>query len=348
MKWSIFVLMTITTGMFCNGLLAAGPNPTPAVLDSTEEAQLIFMREEEKLARDVYMTFFAAWHLNIFANLADSEQRHMDTMLKMLEMFNIDDPVVSDDVGAFSDPDLAVLYPQLISRGDDSALEALDVGAFVEETDIRDLRLAIANTDEPALINAYGNLLAASRNHLRMFVAHIAALGVDYEAQVLDQADADEITGDFDITPGEGFSINSGLNDAWYYPATNGQGFFITVYPELEQIFLAWFTYDVERPGEEVTALLGDPGHRWLTAFGSYSGGLAELEIEITSGGVFDSTEPVVTQISGGSIVLQFDNCMTGSVTYDIPSINRQGVVPIQRIALDNVANCQLLNGGTQ
>ena len=59
------------------------------------------------------------------------------------------------------------------------------------------------------------------------------------------------------------FQINPGLNDAWYDPATIGQGFLISVFPEIKQVFLAWFTFDTERPPEDVTALLGEPGHRW-------------------------------------------------------------------------------------
>ena len=140
-----------------------------------------------------------------------------------------------------------------------------------------------------------------------------------------------------------GFGINSGLNDAWFNPATPGQGFFVTVYPVIGQIFLAWFTYDTERPPAEVEAILGDPGARWLTAFGPFAGDTAILDIEVTSGGIFDSSLPVPTQSADGTIILRFSGCEFGSVSYDIPSIERQGVIPIERIALDNVALCESL-----
>ena len=81
----------------------------------------------------------------------------------------------------------------------------------------------------------------------------------------------------------DSFSINAGLNDAWYYPDTDGQGFFITVFPDLEAVSLAWFTYDTDLPADDDTASLGDPGHRWLTAVGPIAGNQAIMEIEMTS-----------------------------------------------------------------
>ena len=139
------------------------------------------------------------------------------------------------------------------------------------------------------------------------------------------------------------FEINAGVNDSWYYPPTSGQGFFITVFPDIEMMFLAWFTYELERPGEDVTAMLGEPGHRWLTAFGPYSGDTATLDIEITRGGVFDTGEPKPVQNLDGTIIVTFSSCTAGEVAYDIPSVGRSGIVPIQRLAHDNVAFCEEL-----
>jgi len=138
-----------------------------------------------------------------------------------------------------------------------------------------------------------------------------------------------------------GFEINSGLNDAWYDPVTSGQGFFITVFPDIAKIFLAWFTYDTERPDPSVTALLGGPGQRWLTAFGSYAGNQAVLNIEMTSGGVFDSANPSPIQQADGDIILEFTGCDAATISYSISSVDRQGVIPIERIALDNVGLCE-------
>jgi hypothetical protein len=137
------------------------------------------------------------------------------------------------------------------------------------------------------------------------------------------------------------FQINAGLNDAWWNPETGGQGFFNIVFPDVQQMFLAWFTYDLERPDDSVTANLGDPGHRWLTAFGDYSGDQAVLDIEINQGGVFDSAAPAPVANTDGTITVEFSGCNAGTVTYDIDSVDRQGVVPIERLALDNMPLCQ-------
>lgn len=140
--------------------------------------------------------------------------------------------------------------------------------------------------------------------------------------------------------------INSGLNDAWYNPATNGQGFLITVFPDREEMFLAWFTFDTERPPEDVGALLGEPGHRWLTAQGPYIGDTANLTIFVTEGGVFDAAEPAATTdpAGDGTMKIEFEDCENGLVSYEIASLGISGEIPIQRIAPDNAALCESLS----
>jgi plastocyanin len=142
---------------------------------------------------------------------------------------------------------------------------------------------------------------------------------------------------------GNGFLINEGLNDSWFNPATGGQGFFITVFPDIEMMFLAWFTYDVERPPGNVSAMLGEPGHRWLTAFGPYAGDTAMLEVELTQGGVFDASPPAPTQGPDGTMTVVFSDCNTAEVTYNITSAQVSGEVPIRRIANDNIPFCESL-----
>jgi len=142
------------------------------------------------------------------------------------------------------------------------------------------------------------------------------------------------------------FTINAGLNDAWFNPATSGQGLLVTVFPDIKQMFLAWFTYDTERPPEDVTAFLGEPGHRWLTAQGPYDGDTATLKIFVTKGGVFDSPVPAAeTDPAGdGTITLEFADCENGLVTYHITSLDISGEFPIERITADNVALCEMLS----
>lgn len=139
------------------------------------------------------------------------------------------------------------------------------------------------------------------------------------------------------------FKINSGLNDAWYNPATDGQGFYIAVLPDVGLVSLAWFTYDTTAPQVDVHANLGSANHRWLTALGPINGNQVVMDIEITSGGLFDTGSPI-QRTSDGIITLTFDDCYSGTIDYDITSINQQGSVPIQRAANDNVALCEALS----
>ena len=150
----------------------------------------------------------------------------------------------------------------------------------------------------------------------------------------------------YDLSMFNVFRINPGLNDAWYNTETSGQGFFITVFPDLGVVLLAWFSYDTELPQMDATANLGDPGHRWLTAVGPIDGNQALMNIEMTSGGIFDAASDIIRTDppgSDGTLLLTFDSCSSGTIEYDIPSINRQGIVPIQRVASDNIVLCEAL-----
>jgi cyclophilin family peptidyl-prolyl cis-trans isomerase len=167
------------------------------------------------------------------------------------------------------------------------------------------------------------------------------------ELPMIDYPGAGVITEDhlvmIDVQESNSFPINPGLNDAWYNPDTNGQGFFIIVYPEIESMFLSWFTYDTERPDETTPSILGEPYHRWLTAQGPFAGNRAVLDVYVSRGGVFDAGLPAPVSTLDGTIAVEFHGCNDGTVSYDIPSIGRQGVVDIERIVLDNVALCEEL-----
>ena len=147
------------------------------------------------------------------------------------------------------------------------------------------------------------------------------------------------------LTVNSGVPINQGMNDAWFNPGTDGQGFFIITYPEIELMFLAWFTFDTERPDSSTPTQLGEPGHRWLTAQGNYADDKAVLDVFVTSGGIFDSGASDPTSNQDGTMIVEFKTCNEGTITYDIPSIDRQGTIPIQRITQDKVALCEELAG---
>ena len=148
------------------------------------------------------------------------------------------------------------------------------------------------------------------------------------------------------VQPPQPFTMNAGLNDAWFYPITAGQGFFITVFPALGRVSVAWFTYDTELPPLDATANLPDPGHRWMTGLGIIDGDRAVMNIDITSGGLFNTATTIQhTDPAGsdGTITLIFYDCSSGLIEYNITSIDQQGSIPIQRITPDNVALCEAL-----
>ena len=151
------------------------------------------MREEEKLAHDVYMTLYRTWDHRMFKNIARSEYRHMEAVRAMLKKYNIPDPVSDDTIGIFADPNLQTLYIRLTAEGSVSLLEALRVGAFIEELDIFDLKMFLLKADNSDLKTVYQNLMKGSRNHLRAFFSQITQNGASYQRKYLSQAEIDAI-----------------------------------------------------------------------------------------------------------------------------------------------------------
>jgi len=166
---------------------------------------------------------------------------------------------------------------------------------------------------------------------------------VEQDVLELDTADNCQSVGPITVeATGEPLRINAGLNDAWYNPATDRQGFFINVFPDDQKMFLSWFTYDLSRPPSSVSAQLGDPGHRWLTAQGHYDRGVAMLDVVLTEGGVFDqATPPVQRDPLYGTLQVQFSDCAHGEIRFDLPAVGRSGTIPITRVSADNVKVCE-------
>jgi hypothetical protein len=200
-KTNLFVMTLMAAlagpmGFLGTDALAAGPQGGRGVrvqpLNADEAATLTFMREEEKMARDVYLNMAARWALPPFANIAKSEQQHMDAIKAKLDKYRLPDPAMAE-IGTFRNAELQALYDGLMDRGEISYLEALRVGGLIEEVDIEDLDNAIAATNHADLAQVYGNLLRGSRNHLRAFASTIERQGVVYEAQHLDQEIVDAI-----------------------------------------------------------------------------------------------------------------------------------------------------------
>ena len=140
-------------------------------LTELEEQNILFMREEEKLARDVYLVMYDLWGADIFANISESEQRHMDAIERLITRYGLEDPVAVDVIGEFVDPDLQLLYDDLVKSGEGSLEDALMVGVLIEEKDIADLIQALEDTDKRNVKRVFQNLLNGSYNHLDAFNA---------------------------------------------------------------------------------------------------------------------------------------------------------------------------------
>lgn len=162
-------------------------------VNETEEGSLVYMREEEKLARDLYRSFYEKWKTPIFDNISKSEQKHTDSINALLTKYQITDPVTNNEKGIFTNSELQEIYNELITSGSLSFFDALKVGAAVEELDISDLTQALEQTDSQDIKTVYENLLKGSRNHLRSYVQMINNYGQDYEAVYLTPEEVETI-----------------------------------------------------------------------------------------------------------------------------------------------------------
>ncbi len=162
-------------------------------LSSAEIDEMTFLREEEKLARDVYLSLAETWQLPIFSQIARAESQHMNRVLVLLELYGIQDPISDDSVGAFNNPDLQALYTMLVETGENSLIDALAVGATIEDLDLADIDEILALSENAPIGFVCENLAKGSRNHLRAFMAALRAQDGDYVPQYLDQETFDAI-----------------------------------------------------------------------------------------------------------------------------------------------------------
>ncbi len=169
------------------GLVATISQSSQKSLTAADEAGIIKMREEEKLARDVYLTLADQYNLSVFSNIAKAEQTHMDSVKVLLDKYKINDPVVNDMIGEFSDPEIKQLYDELVAKGKTSTKDALLVGATIEDLDIYDLDKLTQETDNPDIKLVYERLTLGSENHLRAFTRNLKELGVNYEPEYISQ-----------------------------------------------------------------------------------------------------------------------------------------------------------------
>ena len=165
-----------------------------STLTDAEAKTLQFMHEEEKLAKDVYLTLYDKWNIRSFSNIAGAEQRHQDKLKGLLDQYGVPSVIQSSTVGDFANPELAKMYKDLTTQGLASLEGALKVGGMIEELDIMDLQKAIAESDKADIDITYEHLMRGSRNHLRAFAKQYSKnVGGTYQAQLMPAAEVNAI-----------------------------------------------------------------------------------------------------------------------------------------------------------
>jgi hypothetical protein len=177
----------------CDGLTSYLATLPTEPLSDVEKDGLLFTREEEKLARDVYVAMAAKWGHRVFTNIAAAEQRHMDAVLYLLERYDLADPAEGLAPGVFASERLQSLYVSLVERGNLGLVDAFAVGATIEDLDLADVGDLLEDADNVDVDTLMQNLAKGSRNHLRSFVALLTAAGATYEPVFLDPETYQEI-----------------------------------------------------------------------------------------------------------------------------------------------------------
>ena len=183
----IFGLPLLLAVFSCNNDDSSVADQENTNLTNDDNAALLFMLEEEKLARDTYTYLGDLWNINQFSNIKKSEQSHMNAIIVLLDQYDISYSLLA--YGEFNNPDIQKLYDQFIEYGSENKANALEVGANIEDLDIVDLAKFIDATTNNAMIQVFESLQCGSRNHLRSFVNAIELSGNTYEPQYLTQED---------------------------------------------------------------------------------------------------------------------------------------------------------------
>lgn len=182
------IVLGLTIFLFSGAIISATTS-----LTKQEIEDILHMREEEKLARDVYITLYNIHKLPIFNNISKSEQAHMNAVKTLIDRYNLNDPVKDNTVGKFTNLEFTKLYNSLVEKGKKSLTEALTVGALIEDLDIKDLTEAISRANKSDIKIVYNNLLNGSKNHLRSFVSQLQKYGQTYIPTYISQEEFKEI-----------------------------------------------------------------------------------------------------------------------------------------------------------
>jgi hypothetical protein len=174
MKTKLFFAL-ILVALLVAPLWAKGPNgpSTSSELTETEEANILYLFEEEKLAHDIYVQMYTSYGAYIFNNISESEQRHMDSVAKLISKYELDDTVTTKGPGVFGNTTIQKEYDRLLAKGGLSLVSALEVGVEIEEMDIEDIERMLVKTDKDDITQVLNNLLDGSYNHLDAFNTHL-------------------------------------------------------------------------------------------------------------------------------------------------------------------------------
>ena len=174
------------------GAVAVDAAPSQDAAESATDA-LLYMREEEKLAHDVYVTLYQQWDLPVFDNISRAESQHMSMVLQALDARGLADPAAGKGLGEFMNADLQALYDELVAQGSESVVAALTAGATIEDLDISDLQASLKTVTDEDVRWVFETLLRGSENHMRAFVRNLDRYGETYEPQFIDSAYFDAI-----------------------------------------------------------------------------------------------------------------------------------------------------------
>ena len=172
---AVFISLVLVVPLSAKGPAFGKKGQTPGTLTDSEIEHITHIREEEKLARDVYLKLSEKYQAPIFLNISESEQRHMDAVKGLIAKYGLDDPVKEDTIGVFTNQIFKELYIHLVAKGNESYCAALQVGIDIEELDIEDIKFALVDVTAKDVTRVFNNLLSGSYNHLSAFIGQYGA-----------------------------------------------------------------------------------------------------------------------------------------------------------------------------
>jgi len=149
------------------------PRSDTTSLTETEIADILFMREEEQLAHDLYVRWAEMYPIPVFSNIAASETTHAGEVQLLIDRYGLLDHRIGNASAGYSEPRIQLLYATLAAQGDASQTGALEASLAVEERDIADLDRTLANTTRADIIQVYSNLRSGAENHKSAFLRQL-------------------------------------------------------------------------------------------------------------------------------------------------------------------------------